>query len=425
MNQANQLPLFIEPLDFESIERLYTIVDWGVIALHPRLNEMYGLTRVSDKREYYHPISLFKAHALCFLNRIPSDPALERALEEKNNLRYLCGLYGMEPPKRITLYRFRTYEASADAYAEIMRHTLITIAVAAQRINLPLPYVKYSDVQSNDYYEVEFEEFPLLDTGKTVRLFESIGVTDKSQGLGKNLDLPIKIEVYRPKSDPNLKGELISKFIIDLPEWIRDEKPLRGKDMIIGINSGIGDSFVACNMLVLRKKNTVLEEVLLSRRREGTGKGEYCVPGGRVGKNENFFTGAKRELHQEVGISILKSFPVSIRVTNWPGKSTAVSIGIVVIEFKGDIKNKEEEQHSKWDWYPLNQLPEPLFKSTRYVIEDYSANLFPHLSYEALNKMLEDFTPAEEIGNFINKSDQSQIYSDQKITQKELFKLDD
>jgi len=31
----------------------------------------------------------------------------------------------------------------------------------------------------------------------------------------------------------------------------------------------------------------------------------------------------------------------------------------------GDVENKEPDKCEGWDWYDINDLPEPLFESTR------------------------------------------------------------
>jgi 8-oxo-dGTP diphosphatase len=351
---------------------------------------------------------MFKAFALCFLNTIPNVNALARVLGEKPNLQYICGIFDAKgPPRRIHLYRFQTY--SEDVFADIMRHTLIAIVLAAKRLNLGLPFVRTVSLPEDNF--TQFRAFSLADTGMEVEFWGTSASNEQSKhSLERNLDLPAKVKI--------LQGDTVDEFILDIPYWILEEEKLRGKDTVIGVVSGRNKPYIACNILVLHKDKEGNEVILLAERLNGSGIGHFALPGGKKRPDESILKCTQRELREEVGLILKDANPVSVRITKHPGQPVVASVGILVTKFSGKPYRKENFQHSEWDWYMMQSVPSPLFKPSSYVIEDYKNSTFQGLTWNALETL---FSELEEDADITEERNEDSQNINDEISQEALF----
>lgn len=110
-------------------------------------------------------------------------------------------------------------------------------------------------------------------------------------------------------------------------------------------------------------------KVLLGKRIYSHGHGEYLFPGGHLEHLESFFDCVIRETKEECGIEIENiSFHTVINDTFYKPKHYTSFI------FKADWKSGEPEvleanKIVEWDWYSLDNLPNPLFYSCARSIE--------------------------------------------------------
>jgi 8-oxo-dGTP diphosphatase len=101
--------------------------------------------------------------------------------------------------------------------------------------------------------------------------------------------------------------------------------------------------------------------VLLAKRKSSHGDGEYAFPGGHLEYMESFADCAKRETREECGIEIENiRFQFLAKGTMYAPKHY-VHIGVVADWKSGEPQVLEAEKSESWDWYPLDQLPQPLF----------------------------------------------------------------
>ncbi len=387
-----------EGLHLDDLRHLFALVDWGVALLHPRIKDAYGT---------YPPESMFKALSLPFLINIPTERALARELQEKRTLRIVCGFEG-EPPTRGMLWNFRHNPPSL--YSSIMLHVLVAIAIAGWRLNLSLPFIHEAPLDEED--KEGAIEFELADFTRTkVKVWSNHDVTPPistsnkwfdqvaaevkewrkraNQGVNKNLDLPAKVRINFHNSNA------LYDFIIDIPEWLDSTYRLTyGLDTLTKISSSSSssssDSYIACNVLVIRNEKHGCKQVLLAERLDGYGKGEYSLPGGKKRFNETLMQCAKRELLEETGLELLESKPISVKLTHFLNRRPTWSIGALATKYTGEPRRKEEKQHSDWRWYPLDSLPSPLFGPARLVIEDYMRTRFENLTWDDIEKQAED-----------------------------------
>jgi 8-oxo-dGTP diphosphatase len=107
-------------------------------------------------------------------------------------------------------------------------------------------------------------------------------------------------------------------------------------------------------------------KVLLGKRKNAHGAGEYAWPGGHLEFMESFEDCAKREVAEEAGIKI-KNVRF-VRLMNFKGYDKHYAdIGLSAEWESGEPKVMEPEKCEGWDWYDLDDLPSPLF----YPIPSY------------------------------------------------------
>lgn len=408
LSTSKQLPLFEEPLgqglptsrsslDFGTVYELYSLVDWGMLSHHPQFRSVY-------KQGEYAPLSMFKAIALCFLHSIPHDYALAELLQENAALRHICGFFDSTPPQRINFYRFRYQEY----FPEIMRLTLVAIAMAARRLYISIPFVTYQTELSDSVW-LEPDTFSLGNSKTTVKVWKSpLPEEARRQGLGKNLQLPAKVALY-DEADKET-----TSFIMSLPVWARDDLDYRGRDTVMGRFSKPLDPYVACNVLLVQEHQGQ-KQILLSKRLNTSWSGYYGVPGGKRRLGQSIEYTAIRELREETTMNLLRSRPISVRITHFLDHPVVASIGVLVEDYSGSPESREEK-HGPWEWWPLDGLPTPLFPPTQFVLQDFARGDFGCLTWPVVEAMFEHFdsTPKrlEELSNIFGQETGRETYQD-------------
>jgi 8-oxo-dGTP diphosphatase len=112
-------------------------------------------------------------------------------------------------------------------------------------------------------------------------------------------------------------------------------------------------------------------KVLLGKRKGSHGAGDYAFPGGHLEYLESFEDCARREIREEAGIEVknLKMLCVS-NITEYKPKHY-VDVGMIAEWESGEPKVLEPDKRESWDWYPLDNIPEPLFFICRHYFEAY------------------------------------------------------
>lgn len=114
-------------------------------------------------------------------------------------------------------------------------------------------------------------------------------------------------------------------------------------------------------------------KVLLGLRRASHGTGEWSFPGGHLEFGERLFETAKREVKEETGLDVsgfeLISVADEMRYIESDGKHY-LNIGIRAKYQDGEPTAMEPEKSVKWEWFGLDELPDPLFESTALMIRN-------------------------------------------------------
>lgn len=108
-------------------------------------------------------------------------------------------------------------------------------------------------------------------------------------------------------------------------------------------------------------------KVLLGKRKSSHGAGEYAWPGGHMEYMESFEDCAKREVLEETGVEIENVRFLRLMNLKHYAPKHYVDIGLIADWKSGEPKLLEPEKFEGWDWYAVDELPEPLF----YTLPSY------------------------------------------------------
>lgn len=112
-------------------------------------------------------------------------------------------------------------------------------------------------------------------------------------------------------------------------------------------------------------------KVLLGKRKGSHGEGEYAFPGGHLEYGESFLGCVERELEEECGVRIKNiRFQLLANLDHYMPKHY-VHIGIVCDWDSGEAEVREIDKCEFWDWYDMDNLPEPIFEAVKYSIDSY------------------------------------------------------
>lgn len=125
------------------------------------------------------------------------------------------------------------------------------------------------------------------------------------------------------------------------------------------------------------------DKVLLGKRHTDPKKadselnlvGTWTMPGGGLEYGESFEEGATRELMEETGMK-LNSVKVICVNEDMNEFAHFVTIGMFCDDFEGEPKVLEPDEITEWDWFDLDDLPEPMYFPSVHVLENYKKNLF-------------------------------------------------
>jgi len=103
-------------------------------------------------------------------------------------------------------------------------------------------------------------------------------------------------------------------------------------------------------------------KVLLGKRKNAHGDGDWCFPGGHLEAEESWEDCARRETKEEAGIEIknLRFGTATNDIFEKEGKHY-VTIIMLADYASGEVTLCEPEKCEKWEWFSWDALPTPLF----------------------------------------------------------------
>ena len=114
-------------------------------------------------------------------------------------------------------------------------------------------------------------------------------------------------------------------------------------------------------------------KILIGKRRVDASHGpnEYSLPGGHIEAGESFKEAIERETLEEAGIKIKNLKFLCVANTDAYKGYQAVLINFVADWESGEPTDFPHENIGEWEWYDMNNLPEPLFVPTKLLIDSY------------------------------------------------------
>lgn len=112
-------------------------------------------------------------------------------------------------------------------------------------------------------------------------------------------------------------------------------------------------------------------KVLLGKRKNSHGDGNWSFPGGHLEFGETPEECAKREVAEETGL-ILNKFTRTKYTNDIFEKENKHYITLFIISDleTGDPELKEPNKCEKWDWFEWSKLPSPLFLPIENLLKE-------------------------------------------------------
>ena len=403
MRLVTMLPV----LNSQQLEFLYGEMRWDEIGRQVDMPAIYG----AFQREH-----LLKVHLLPYLLQIASERQLATELGEREFLGSLCGFRLVErKPSRSTLYFFRN--CNPPAFQKAMWFLLLEAALLCRRFELPVPYVEWHkdkplsiEVSSDTTL---FNPYPSFWNDRDVAAI--LASVPPPNPLVGQLKLPyVGLDgqplVIAPKPNP-LRARLheaiglptsccvhfldgtILGLTLQAPSWLL-RRSASSNLTFLG-PSHIRQEYTTCNVIVLSADR---RQILLHEKRSGFGAGTYALPGGKMQRDDKTLADcARRELHEETGLRLKRSRPISNRHHHYSGKLKVQNIGVVCLEWEGQIRLPPGWFDGPWEWFRLDDLPQPLFEPSHHVINDYLNNSYPSLRWNDIEEQLSLFNNDEVI----------------------------
>ena len=111
-------------------------------------------------------------------------------------------------------------------------------------------------------------------------------------------------------------------------------------------------------------------KILLGKRKNAHGKGNWSFPGGHLEFGETWTSCAKREVLEETNLSIknLEFYNVTNDIFEKENKHY-ITIFIECEYKSGTLQNMEPNKCERWDWFSWDDLPENLFLPIRNLLK--------------------------------------------------------
>ena len=125
---------------------------------------------------------------------------------------------------------------------------------------------------------------------------------------------------------------------------------------------------IGVGVLVIRD-----QQILLGERSYSHGANTWCPPGGHLEFGESPIDCAKRELKEESGLEAKKI--IEGPWTNDFFKNDNkhyITLFMLITSFSGTPQVMEPQKCKSWRWFPLSNLPSPLFPSFKNFIARHS-----------------------------------------------------
>src|SRR5579862_774510 len=127
-------------------------------------------------------------------------------------------------------------------------------------------------------------------------------------------------------------------------------------------------------------------KVLLGKRKNAHGNGNWGFPGGHLEHGEAIEDCALRELNEETGLK-----GTSLQLGPWTNdvidEKHYVTLFVFIHFFEGNAKVKEPHKCEEWKWFDWNDLPSPLFPPIRSLILTMGIEKLKHVASSSFSSL--------------------------------------
>lgn len=100
------------------------------------------------------------------------------------------------------------------------------------------------------------------------------------------------------------------------------------------------------------------------------GEGTWTMPGGKLEYGESFEEGAIREVKEETGMDVTTVRVIAVN-NDKNEHAHFVTIGLLAEGFSGEPNVMEPDEITRWEWFPLDDLPTPMFFPSEKLLRNY------------------------------------------------------
>lgn len=113
-------------------------------------------------------------------------------------------------------------------------------------------------------------------------------------------------------------------------------------------------------------------KILLGKRKNSFGPGEYAVPGGHLEYMEGFEECVRREVSEECGLEIKNIKFIYIGNSSAYAPKHYVTVGFSADWANGEPQSLEPDKCEGWSWHSVENLPKPMFAFSTLLIDCYT-----------------------------------------------------
>lgn len=117
------------------------------------------------------------------------------------------------------------------------------------------------------------------------------------------------------------------------------------------------------------------EQALFGLRLSKHGEGTWSFPGGHLEFGETMAEASIREAEEETGLKVsdLELISVADEMGALDQGKHYINIGFLAHCVSGEPQVMEPEKLVRWEWFDLNNPPQPLFEATALMLERYKS----------------------------------------------------
>lgn len=129
---------------------------------------------------------------------------------------------------------------------------------------------------------------------------------------------------------------------------------------------------VGVGLLVVKQQDDKTY-IMLHRRKSKTGFGQWGGAGGHINHGESIMAAVLRELKEEAGPDIKVKNLKFLGVLNFTQSPPVHNVGIIFSAewVSGEPVVSSPHETTEWQWFDIDNLPEPLFTPMRMQINAY------------------------------------------------------